>query len=411
LVFSNKRDFCEEFLQEEIQNIMKKNYFKLIIAAFIISSVSLGIQSCSTDEETINSIIPTGIAQDPNNFKGEVTNGEVVTLDPTKVYVMNGSVKVKNGGKLVIPAGIRIVATAGADSYILVEQGGQIFANGTAGSPVMLMSATAAPGNWGGLIICGKAPINTGASGTSEIGNSPYGGTDAVDNSGILNYVKIENAGAPFGTDKKFNGLSLFGVGSGTRVENVALFNTADDGIEIYGGTVAVANIVSIGNTNNAFSFKDGWVGTASNIFTKRRTDGTGNNGIKGINNVTNPDASPRSNPTIKNTTIIGGNDTGETNAVRLSSGAQATVENFVISSWKTGFNLESDATVTYFNGQSKIKDILFNANVATKASATSSAGTAVTILANTYTEKTDANGAGNGENTPTWAIGWSGLQ
>lgn len=389
---------------------MKKNYFKLIIAAFIVSSVSFSVQSCDTDEETINSIIPTGIAQDPNNFKGEVTNGEVVTLDATKVYTMNGSVKVKNGGKLVIPAGTRIIATAGADSYILVEQAGQIFANGTAGSPVLFTSTTAEAGNWGGLIICGKAPINTGASGMSEIGNAAYGGTDVADNSGVLNYVKIEYAGATFGTSKKFNGLSLFGIGNATRVESVALLNTADDGIEIYGGTAAVSNIVSIGNTNNALSFKDGWVGTATNIFTKRKSDGTGNNGIKGINNATNPDASPQSNPTIKNATIIGGNDNGETNAVRLSSGAQATVENVVISNWKTGFNLESDATVTYFNGQSKIKDILFNANVTTKASATSTAGTAVTILANTYTEKTDATGAGNKENIPTWAIGWSGL-
>ncbi|MNL52464.1 hypothetical protein D3C87_1756450 [compost metagenome] len=83
-----------------------------------------------------------------------------------------------------------------------------------------------------------------------------------------------------------------------------------------------------------------------------------------------------------------------------------------MISSWKTGINLQGDATVTYFNGQSKIKDILFNAtNVTTKISATSTAGISVTILANTYTEKPDATGAGNGILTPAWAVGWSGLQ
>ncbi|REC50861.1 hypothetical protein DRF62_18355 [Chryseobacterium piscium] len=390
---------------------MKKNHLKLIIAAFIISS-SLIIHSCGKEEEITAAITVTGIAQDPNNFKGDVTSGQVVTLDPMKSYKLTGIVTVKNGGTLVIPAGTRIIATAGASSYVLVEQGGKIFANGTAGSPVLFTSETTVAGNWGGIVICGKAPINTGNTSSSEIGNLPYGGTEATDNSGALNYVRIEYAGAEFAANKKFNGLSLFGIGNETRVESVALLNNADDGIEIYGGTVNVSNIVSIGNTNHAFSYKDGWIGTATNIYTKRKSDGTGNNGIKGINNATNPTASPQSIVTIKNVTVIGGNDTGEANGVYLSSGAQATIENVVISSWKTGINLQGDATVTYFNGQSKIKDILFNTtNVTTKISATSTVGTSVTILADTYTEKPDATGAGNGILTPTWALGWSGLQ
>jgi len=389
---------------------MKKNYLKLIIAAFIICS-SLIIHSCGKEEDITSEIAVVGIAQDPNNFKGDVTSGQVVTLDPMKFYKLNGIVTVKNGGTLVIPAGTRIIATAGASSYILVEQGGKIYANGTAGSPVLFTSETTVAGNWGGIVICGKAPINIGNTGSSEIGNLTYGGTETTDNSGSLNYVRIEYAGAEF-AGKKFNALSLFGVGNETRVESVALLNNADDGIEIYGGTVNVLNIVSIGNTNHAFSYKDGWIGTATNIYTKRKADGTGNNGIKGINNATNPTASPQSSATIKNVTVIGGNDTGEANGILLSSGAQATIENVVISSWKTGINLQGDATVTYFNGQSKVKDILFNAtNVTAKISATSTAGTSVTILANTYTEKPDATGAGNGILTPAWAVGWSGLQ
>ncbi|MCX8532827.1 hypothetical protein [Chryseobacterium luquanense] len=389
---------------------MKKNHFKIIIATFMIGS-SFTIYSCSKDDDTFPTIEIVGIAQDPNNFKGDISNGQVVTLDPMKMYKLNGIVKVKSGGTLVIPAGTKITATTGAASYVLVEQGGKIYANGTAGSPVLFTSETTVAGNWGGIVICGKAPINTGSSSSSEIGNSPYGGSETTDNSGALNYVRIEYAGAEFVAGKKFNGLSLFGVGNETRVESVALLNNADDGIEIYGGTVNVSNVVSTGNTNNAFSFKDGWIGTATGIYTKRKADGTGNNGIKGINNTTNPGASPQSNVAFKNVTVIGGNDTGETNGIWLSSGVHATIENAVISSFKTGINLQSDATVTYFNGQSKIKDILFNSNITTKISATSSAGTAVTILANTFTENIASTGAVNGELTPTWAIGWSGLQ
>ena len=386
---------------------MKKNHLKSIIAALIISS-SFAIHSCSKDDETIATIALVGIAQNPDNFKGEVTSGQIVTLDPMKTYTLNGTVKIKNGGKLVIPAGTRIIATAGAESYILVEQGGQIYANGTAGSPVLFTSEAQTAGSWGGLVICGKAPVNTGNSGTSEIGNSTYGGSEITDNSGSLSFVRIEFAGADFVPNKKFNGLSLFGIGNGTKVENVALVHSADDGIQIYGGNVTVSNIVSIGNANHAFSYTDGWVGTASNIYTKRKDDGTGNNGIKGINNANNNNASPRSNPTIQNVTFIGGS-TGESDGIKLGQGTYAVLDNIVLSDWETGINIESDSTVARFNGKKRITNALFQ-NTTTEVSLKSSAGADVPIVDTTYTIKSDAAGAGNGILTPAWAAGWSGL-
>lgn len=387
---------------------MKKNYLKLIIAAVIISS-SFIFHSCTEDDD-VATIAVVGIAQDPANFKGDITSGQVVTLDATKVYVLKGAVKVKDGGKLVIPAGTRIVATAAAESYILVEQGGQIYANGTSASPVTFNSSAATAGSWGGIIICGKAPINTGTTGSTEIGNASYGGTAATDNSGSLTYVRIENAGINFATGKNFNGLSFYGVGSDTKVENIAVVNGAEDGIQIYGGTVNLSNIVSVSNADDAFVWTDGWIGTASNIYTKRRTSGTGNTGIKGINNAANADASPRSNPIIKNVTLIGGT-TGESQAIRLYSGTYASFENVVVSNWTDGFSLESDSTVTYINGQSKIKDVFFDTNVTNKMTAKATDGSNVTIQSSTYNEKSDATGAGNQLANPAWAIGWSSLQ
>ncbi|MBW3523141.1 hypothetical protein [Chryseobacterium sp. NKUCC03_KSP] len=387
---------------------MKKNHLKIIIAAFIIGS-SFTIHSCSKDEDITSAIPVIGIAQDPNNFKGEVTNGQVVTLDPMMSYKLTGIVTVKNGGTLVIPAGTRITATAGALSYVIVEQGGRIYANGTPGSPVLFTSATAEAGNWGGIVICGKAPINTGSSGSSEIGNLTYGGSETTDNSGSLNYVRIEYAGAEFTAGKKFNGLSLFGIGNETRVESIALLNNADDGIEIYGGTVNVSYIVSVGNTNNAFSYKDGWIGSATNIFTKRKADGTGNTGITGINNAGNDNASPRSNPIIKNVTFIGG-ASGESNGIKLKQGTFATLENVVVSDWSTGINIESDSTVARFNGKKRITNVLFK-DTTTEVSLKSSSGATVPIVDTTYTKKPDATGAGNGILVPSWAVGWSGLQ
>ncbi len=387
---------------------MRKNYLKLFIAAAVISFSSI-IYSCSEDEDTAT-IEVVGIAQDPANFKGEVTDGQVVTLDATKVYVLNGAVRVKSGGKLVIPAGTRIVATAGAESYVVIEQGGQIFANGTPASPVTFNSSAAAAGTWGGVMICGRAPINTGATATSEVGNASYGGTAATDNSGSLTYVRIENAGISYATDKNFNGLSLYGVGSDTKVENIAVVNGAEDGIQMYGGTVNISNIVSISNADDAFVWTDGWIGTATNLYTKRRTSGTGNTGIKGLSNATNADASPRSNPIIKNVTILGGTS-GESQAIRLYSGTYANFDNVVLSNWTDGFSLENNSTVTYINGQSKIQNVFFDTNVTNKMTAKATDGSTVTILPSTYTEKSDATGAGNKLASPAWATGWSTLQ
>ncbi|WP_159477634.1 hypothetical protein [Chryseobacterium sp. 18068] len=386
---------------------MKKNTLKLLAAAFIMSTTAVVFQSCSNNDD--EEIIATGIASDPNNFKGEVKSGETVTLDPTKVYKLTGAVAVKAGGTLVIPAGTRIEASGGTSAYITVEQDGKIFANGTASSPIVMTSPNPTPGSWGGLVICGKAPINKGTTATAEVGNATYGGTNVSDNSGILKFVRIEYAGAIFTGDKEFNGLSLFGVGNGTTIDNISLINGSDDGIEFFGGTVNVSNIVSVANEDDAFDWTEGWNGTATNIYTKRRANGVGNRGIEADNNSLDNNANPRSNPTIKNATFIGGT-TGEADALKLRVGTYGTFDNLVLSNWATGINVEHDASVAYFNGGNKITNVKFDTNIATKASAKNTAGTAVTILANTYSENASATGAGNGINTPTWATGWAGL-
>ena len=149
---------------------MKKNNLKVMAAALILSTTTLAVQSCSNDDDPIITS-PAG-SFEPGNFKGEITSGNVVTLDPSKVYKLTGAVSVKEGGKLIIPAGTRIEATGGTSAYITVEQGGQIFANGTAAAPVVFTASNATPGAWGGVVICGRAPINKGTTAMSEVGNA-----------------------------------------------------------------------------------------------------------------------------------------------------------------------------------------------------------------------------------------------
>lgn len=393
---------------------MKKSYLKVLAAAFVLSA-GFAVQSCSDDDEP--TVTPVGIAANPNDFKGSVNAGETVTLDASVTYKLTGAVYVEDGGTLVIPAGTKIVATGGTSAFVTVKQGGKIYANGTATAPVVFTSPAAAPGSWGGLVICGKAPMNKGTSATAEVGNANYGGTVANDNSGSLKFVRIEYAGAIYTADKEFNGLSLFAVGNGTTIDNVSLINGSDDGIEFFGGTVNVSNIVSVGNEDDAFDWTEGWNGTATNVFTKRRADGNGNRGIEADNNSNNNDASPRSNPTIKNGTFIGAT-TGEADGFKLRVGTYGTFDNIVLSGWSTGINIEHDASVTYFNGGGKITNIKFDSNIAKKASARGNdpdgngplVGPTIEILPNTYTENEAATGAGSGTSTPTWASGWAGI-
>lgn len=385
---------------------MKKNHLKVFVAALMLTSTAFAVTSCSDNgDDPIPSNPPAG-SLNPSDFKGDVTG--TLTLDPSKVYKLTGALYVKNGGKLIIPAGTRVEATGGTSSFITVEQGGQIMANGTAAAPVVFTSTSAIPGSWGGLVICGKAPINKGTTASAEVGNATYGGTVANDNSGNLTFVRIEYAGAVFNADKEFNGLSLFGVGNGTQINNVALVNGSDDGIEFFGGTVNATNILSVGNEDDAFDWTEGWNGTVTGIYTKRRADNTGNRGIEGDNNSNNNDANPRSNPTIKNATFIGAT-TGEADGLKLRVGTHGNFDNIVLSGWKTGINLEHDATVNYFNGGGKITNVRFD-NILTQTSAKNSAGTAVTLNAGTITENAAATGAGNGTTLPTWAAGWSGI-
>lgn len=390
---------------------MKKNNLKLLAVAFLVSTTAVVFQSCSDDDDDDIVITnPGGAASDPNNFKGEIKSGETVTLDATKLYKLTGALKVKAGGTLVIPAGTRIEASGGTSAYITVEQDGKILANGTASNPIVMTSPNPTPGSWGGLVICGKAPINKGTSANAEVGDATYGGTNVSDNSGVLKYVRIEYAGAIFQADKEFNGLSLFGVGNGTVIDNVSLINGSDDGIEFFGGTVNVSNIISVGNEDDAFDWTEGWNGIATNIYTKRRATGVGNRGIEADNNANDNNANPRSNPTIKNATFIGGTVGAENDAIKLRVGTHGTLDNIVLSNWSTGINVEHDASVSHFNGGGKITNVKFDTNVTTKASLKSSTGAPVTAAANLFTENPSATGAGNGTTAPTWAAGWAGI-
>ena len=204
---------------------------------------------------------------------GNITSD--VTLDATKSYLLTSSYIVESGAKLTIPAGTQIKAVAGgADVYIAVLKGAQIDIQGTDSEPVVMSSASAEAGDWGGLTICGKATTTAGIDAEAEVGGFIYGGTEDADNSGSIEYLVMKGTGAQINTESQYNGISLYAVGSGTVIENVSVINGADDGVEFFGGTVSVKNIYLENNEDDSIDWTEGWNGTVENAYIKHTIAG-----------------------------------------------------------------------------------------------------------------------------------------
>ena len=400
---------------------MKKSTVKLFGILALASGL---ITSCSSsDNPTPSTPTSSTFTADANNFQGTINDGEV-TLDPTKTYKLSGKIQVNSGATLTIPAGTVIQGTGGTSAYIAIAQGGKLNVNGTAAKPVVMTSglATKNAGDWGGLVICGKAPINRVTGGTStaqsEVADLTYGGTVAADNSGSIKYLRIEYAGAAFNSEKEFNGMSLFGVGSGTTIDYVEFFHGADDGIEFFGGTVNTSNLVSIGNEDDQFDWTEGWNGTNTNWYGKLGF-GKGNRGIEADNFELGYLNTPIANPTITNLSLVGPGSaptTGtwlENDAMKLRRGTKGVFTNLFFSGWKVGFNVENNETIANIPTSLKAVNVNFTTDVATKTSGKLNAVAPATsgLSANVsgiVTSESAATGAGNGAGIPSWATGWA---
>ncbi|WP_422349240.1 hypothetical protein [Flagellimonas sp.] len=323
------------------------------------------------------------------------------TLDASLEYNLTDAYIVKSGSSLTIPAGTTIKAAGGTAAFIGVERGAQIFINGTSSNPVVMTSGAAnpAPGDWGGLVIAGDAPTNKGTDITTEVGDLTYGGSTADDNSGSIQYLRVEYTGATFSNDKEFNGVSLFGVGSGTVFRYVQSFNGGDDGIEFFGGSVDGDFLVSIGSGDDSIDFADGWTGNGSNWY----ISGGAKAGIEGSNNGDNGDATPVTTTMLSNITVVG--PTNDEGALFFKEGGgNFTIDNFYVSNAKIGVSVndtDAQAIARIDNGDLTITNIQFS-DTPTDFEATTYTG------ANDFYTEGVATGAGNGAAAPNWAAGWT---
>ncbi len=273
---------------------------------------------------------------DPDALEGEV-NADI-TLDAATQWVLSGELVVTEGNTLTIEAGTTIQAVAGGtDVFIAIEQGATINAAGTMAAPIVITSTAdnPRPGDWGGLILAGRAPINSGETAEAEVVGLTYGGNVSDDNSGTLTYVQVEYTGARINGEQEFNGITFYGVGSGTTVNHIAVFDGADDGIEWFGGTVNVDNALVVNATDDMFDWAEGWTGTGTNFYGVR-ADGFLNvtddpRGIEADSNSSDNTAEPISNPTINGLTLVNAANVVMADMIKIRRGSGATITNALV--------------------------------------------------------------------------------
>lgn len=378
---------------------------KFLRSAFTLGLLSVFIVSCSNSDDTY---IEEGDNNRPENkLGGTYKNGDVLQLDANIVYELTEKLQMEDGSVLKIPAGTKIVGTGGTSSYIAIAQGAKIFAEGTKENPIVLTSSIEKRGSWGGLVICGKAPINKGKTATAEVSDLTYGGDIVDDNSGVLKYLRVEYAGANYNSEKEFNGVSFFGVGNGTVVEYVQAHEGSDDGFEWFGGTVNTKYLVSTHNDDDQFDWTEGWNGTNENWFSKQ--NGVADKGFEADNNSKDHNASPTSAPNIKNLTLIGSEqapaDGKARTALHFRVGTQANLENVYLKNFELGVLVENDATIAHIGKALQVKNVQF-ADVDKKYTITDDNGKDVQNDA--IIVEADNQGAGAGAQTPEWAKGWT---
>ncbi|PKP08351.1 MAG: hypothetical protein CVU09_15975 [Bacteroidetes bacterium HGW-Bacteroidetes-4] len=348
---------------------MKK--IKILAAITII----LSIHACRKSDY----ILPenTKVISDKGSGTGTTTWTKDLNL------LLEGFVFVNEGQTLSIEPGtvVRFKSGQGATaSALIVARGGKILAKGTKEAPIIFTAESDkldgsmynhSRGLWGGLILLGNAPINTD-SGTDFIEGIPtteprgeYGGHLPDDNSGELCFVSIRYPGTALHQGNEINGLTLGGVGNQTLIENVEIINSADDGIEVFGGTVNLKNIISFGASDDAFDYDMGYQGNVQFLLAIQ-SDSSGQNLIEGSGALDPVYHNPISKPVFSNLTLIGAANTSG-NMLVFDRYAGGIIVNSILVNKNKGVvaeytNASTDSYAQFKTGHLIIENNLFDA-------------------------------------------------
>ncbi len=367
---------------------MKSNLSRFIFATSLLVVVLLA--SCKKDE-------PAPIVETP-------TTGETITITDDgngigtttwkaiNIYVLDGFCFVNDGQTLTIEAGTVIKAKSGegADaSALIIAKGGKIMAEGTATKPIIFTAEADdlkgnvpndARGLWGGVIVLGKAVLNTVPTEqqiegipTTELRGS-YGGTNDADNSGVLKYISIRHGGTNIGEGNEINGLTLGAVGAATQIDYIEILSTADDGIECFGGKPNLKHVVINNVGDDGLDYDQGFRGNVQFYLVLGATDG--DKGAEQDGGTSPEDGTPYALPTIYNATYIGDNTSTENSVMCFRDNAGGNYYNSIFVNFAKGIDIEKLATGEdsynrFSNGELKIENnVFYNINSQTSLNA-----------------------------------------
>ena len=350
---------------------------------FILSLAFLAITGCrkiETDGEkeifvVTKEVTPVGVVSNIITLTGNITKD--TTLYAKDVNYLSGKVYVTKGVTLTIEAGAKVMGKTGSNvAALIIARGAKIVAKGTAEKPIVFTSGSANPasGDWGGIVICGTASTNQslpwkgvtvagltqveGGINDTEVGYGLAGSGDAVyptkndaDNSGFLQYVRIEYAGYAFLPDNELNSLTMACVGSGTTIDHIQVTYAKDDAYEWFGGTVNCKYLIAYKTQDDDFDTDHGYSGNVQFGIILRDSviaDISQSEAFESDNTGKGDNFLPRTSAVFSNITAIGpratlanvGNSLYRAGAhIRRNTGIS--IMNSIITGWPIGLNFD----------------------------------------------------------------------
>ncbi|AKT39686.1 hypothetical protein [Chondromyces crocatus] len=292
-------------------------------------------------------------AQSETTLSGSITESRTLTADTE--WTLGGVVFVEEGATLTIEPGTVIKGDAASLGTLVIEPGAKLMARGTADAPIVFTSQ-APPGerragDWGGVILLGRAPINVPGGRAQVEGitgeGTEYGGNDPEDSSGVVEYVRIEFSGVQLSPDNEINGITFAGVGRGTKVDHVMVHHTTDDCFEFFGGTVDAKHLICAYNGDDGVDWDLGYTGRIQYVAVIQDPSIADDaNGFEADNDGDATLNQPISNPTIYNATLCGQNTVVDKQqyGMLLRRSTRGTIVNTIMSGFEACVDIR-DAT------------------------------------------------------------------
>jgi hypothetical protein len=346
---------------------------------------------------TVSAIPPKTIVDVEGVIEGNVT------WTANRIYRLKGFVRVGEElvagtvtkiGNLTIEAGTTIIGDIATKGTLVVHRGSKLNAVGTAAAPIVFTSGQPVgarnPGDWGGVVLCGKATNNQGVNIELEGAYKGFhGGSTDNDNSGTLKYVRIEYAGVPIIPNAEINSLTMGSVGSGTTIEYVQASYGLDDSFEWFGGTVNGKYLIAYKGTDDDFDCDFGWTGTVQFALGYRDgnlADGSGSNGFEVDNDAAGSANTPFTAPTFANVSIIGPRsantsfvDLNFQNGLQLRRNNKIKIYNTFVTGYPTGLYIDSQrgsAKTNAANGDLVTKNVVIAGTASHGSNGFSTSGT-----------------------------------